>query len=347
MLTNYHSAIHDEPIEVFVGPEKIPFRVSPLLLAEQSDPLNAMVSNGMKESQEKVAYLPEEEPEIFQYFLDWGLFGAYRVLQTGVKGRGEYSVNDMCQVEELPPFKTAGAPGNLTHFYCKTCREYRCMPVEVMSRWWCNACQLASRSPGECPKCKNYRELDSTFITKCESDGCPGEAFDENKLKRSLTVTSRRQSFWQSLWQQFDLRDRYGVGPYTHAEVQDLIARAHHQVPKSWNFVAHAKVFVFAEKWLIKDLQELAVHLLHRDLTPCYQVGLCDPQNVIDLITYIYENGEQDPGCNDVSPLKELALEYVTINAIHLLRCEEFCDLLSEGGEFAVELAKIQAKHLF
>jgi hypothetical protein len=100
MLINCCSILHDEPIKVVVGPEKIPFRVSPLLLAEQSDPLNAMVSNGMKESQEKVSYLPEEEPEVFQYFLDWGLSGAYRVLQTGVKGRGEYSVNDMCQVEE-------------------------------------------------------------------------------------------------------------------------------------------------------------------------------------------------------------------------------------------------------
>ena len=334
---------HDDPITILVGPQKARFQVPPQLLAQHSEPLNKMVSNGMKESREGLAYLPDEDPQTFQHFLDWGQSGTYRVPQTDVDRRAEYSINEINRMENLPSCVEDGPIGNLTRFYCKTCKKYRCMPANVMIRWVCKACQSASHDPGRCSKCKRrQREPDKTFLTICE-DGCPGEPLHIADSKWAVTDATHRDLFWQH----FDGRDRYGVGPYTHSEVQESVDKILPKVRKSFNFVAHAKVYVFAEKWLIKDLQEMAVHLLHRDLHPWYEILVCDTQNVIDLIRYIYENGQQKMGSEEVSPLKEVALEYIAINTHHLLRREEFCDLLSEGGEFAVELAKMQAKHLF
>ena len=116
---------------------------------------------------------------------------------------------------------------------------------------------------------------------------------------------------------------------------------------KSLNFVAHAKVFVFAEKWEIAELQKLAVHLLHRDLTPCSPIDFYAVENLLDLVRYIYNHNDQEMGSEEVSPVKEVALEYMAINSIKLLQYESFCKLLHFVDEFAIEFAKVLAKHIF
>ena len=50
---------------------------------------------------------------------------------------------------------------------------------------------------------------------------------------------------------------------------------------------------------------------------------------------------------NNVSPVRTLALEHAVAECNFLLKCEEFCDVLLEEGEFGVHFAKMLTKQLF
>ena len=332
----------DRFIEVFVGPEEVIFDVLPRQLVLHSKLLTDEVSSCMETLEERVAFLREEDPEVFKQFLDWGQCGVYRVAKTDGRGRAEHSMNETSR-RDVPSREIGGEPTNLTRFYCTICKEYRCMPANVMIRWWCNACQLASYEPGNCSKCNSWLKKEQTFSTICESNGCRGEPL----LKSDSRWAVVDGAHWHLFRQQFDSRTRYGVGPYTHSEIREIIDKKAPEVRKSFNFVAHAKVFVFAEKWEIAELQKLAVHLLHRDLTPCSPIDFYAVENLLDLVRYIYNHNDQEMGSEEVSPVKEVALEYMAINSIKLLQYESFCKLLHFVDEFAIEFAKVLAKHIF
>lgn len=50
---------------------------------------------------------------------------------------------------------------------------------------------------------------------------------------------------------------------------------------------------------------------------------------------------------DSVSALQELLIEYAVTFANEMLQCKQFCELLSQGGDLPVDLAKMQAKYLF
>ena len=147
MLTIGYSKFDDDFITVFVGPQKTRFLLPSWLLAERAKPLYEIVSNGMRARQERIAYLPFIDPEVFQHFHDWVISNVYWVPQTDIHGRAEYSTNEKSRTENVPSREIGGEPTNLTRFYCTVCKKSRCMPANVMIRWWCNACQLASYEP--------------------------------------------------------------------------------------------------------------------------------------------------------------------------------------------------------
>ena len=76
----------------------------------KSEPLHALVSNGMHESQNKIVMLPDEDAETFGYVTEWASTGVYRA-----------SVKDLSGIAK--DFADWEA-GNLTLFMCKCCGTY-------------------------------------------------------------------------------------------------------------------------------------------------------------------------------------------------------------------------------
>lgn len=86
-----------------------------------------MVTNGMWETQGKVARLPEEDPQTFQSFLDWALSGIYRT-------------REMARDERDDNWGKRSETGNLTYFLCEGCRKSGCFKTDVRTIIQCPAC---------------------------------------------------------------------------------------------------------------------------------------------------------------------------------------------------------------
>ena len=77
-----------------------------------------------------------------------------------------------------------------------------------------------------------------------------------------------------------------------------------------------------------------------------YSVEKVGSSGLMGMIEYAYHNSGDVNESNSVDDLKHLALRHAAVNSDKLLTCKGFCNLLREGGEFAVDFAKIQSKYL-
>jgi hypothetical protein len=162
-----------------------------------------------------------------------------------------------------------------------------------------------------------------------------------------------RQEFWVD-GEGLKIRDRLKssgasvnapVGAHNHKAVQTFVESSLTKVPIIGNLLAHAKVHVFAEKYLVKEFGQMACHLLHREMLE-YSVDKFGSGGIVGILEYAYQNSGDVSGSNTVDSLKHLALRYAAAHSDKLLTCRAFCSLLRDGGEFAVDYAKMQSKYL-
>lgn len=98
-------------------------------------------------------------------------------------------------------------------------------------------------------------------------------------------------------------------------------------------FIAHAELYVFAEKYGISVLKQTTLHKLHKTLA-IYTINATDISAIIELIRFtFYEDNTLDQS-NHVDDLRELVLAYVTSEITIIGKCEQFLVLMEEGGAF-------------
>lgn len=98
----------------------------------------------------------------------------------------------------------------------------------------------------------------------------------------------------------------------------------------------HAKLCVFATRYLVLSLQTQCLISLHRDLES-FKLSTETASQILDLLEYTYENtGKQEPGgkCR----LRDLVIYYVACKSQILADNERFERLLDENGEMGSDL---------
>ncbi len=96
-------------------------------------------------------------------------------------------------------------------------------------------------------------------------------------------------------------------------------------------FLAHARLYVFANNYLICDLKMLALENLHETLKNFHSFSHCT-QDIISLIHYVYENTKiLDDG--EIEPMRAILAEYVSFEMDILMKDSAFNDLVT-GDEF-------------
>lgn len=95
----------------------------------------------------------------------------------------------------------------------------------------------------------------------------------------------------------------------------------------------HAKLYVFADEWMMTPLKKLCLHKLHRDL-----ISLDLAENIteiIHLLEYTYEHTVLDFGdwSGVGKDLRALVMAYAVWKAKELVTFEEFKAFLKRGGE--------------
>lgn len=98
-------------------------------------------------------------------------------------------------------------------------------------------------------------------------------------------------------------------------------------------FMAHAELYVFAEKYGIKILKQTTLHKLHKTLA-IYTINSGNIRAIVELIRYTFSEENTLDQENHVDDLRELVFAYVESQLKVIGKCEQFLALLEEGGPF-------------
>jgi len=107
----------------------------------------------------------------------------------------------------------------------------------------------------------------------------------------------------------------------------------------------HAKLLVFADKFLLQPLKDLCTHKLHRDLIE-YDVKVSGVAEIADLFRYVYDNTYNELEITDGSELRKLVMVFAVCKAKMLVEDCDFADLIQSGGEVARDFTRTLVKRL-
>lgn len=109
--------------------------------------------------------------------------------------------------------------------------------------------------------------------------------------------------------------------------------------------LCHAKLYVFAEKYDISDLSQLALHKLNRNLL-LFTIFTSRVNDILTLVRFTYSNDSTPTYEHKVDRLRRLVVWYVAENRDQIADRKEFLELMSEGGEFVTDLWKVMRQGL-
>jgi hypothetical protein len=143
---------------------------------------------------------------------------------------------------------------------------------------------------------------------------------------------------------------RYDVGTIKHKDFwKDLKHRR--PVVRIWGILLpHAKLWVFADRYLINDLKALCLHMLHRELL-FFKINAGSAFQIFELLSYVYnpentrqsdEDASEDGNEVYVNELRDLVISYAACIINELRDFKEYRETLRNGGDLAAELGSLR-----
>ncbi|KAF1958763.1 hypothetical protein CC80DRAFT_524204 [Byssothecium circinans] len=109
--------------------------------------------------------------------------------------------------------------------------------------------------------------------------------------------------------------------------------------------LGHARLYTFADMYLIEPLKSLALHKIHQTLLnfKLYHARIGD---IVELVRYAYDRDtyEKKDGGND--ELRKLVVDYMACEVDIVGKSKEFEALMEEGGKFVVDFWKVTRVYL-
>lgn len=102
------------------------------------------------------------------------------------------------------------------------------------------------------------------------------------------------------------------------------------------DFLAHAKIYIFATRYLVDSLREQCLKSLHRDLCE-FTLNARNMSHFLDLLQYTFEHtGRQEP--DGISSLRRVVIDYTSCKAKYLVKSARFRQILDTFGEIGSDL---------
>lgn len=275
------------------------FVVHKVLVARNSFPLKAMMENGMLESQQGRAPLQDTDNKTFGRFVEWIHTGDYNPAPPAEPDGGDSKDGETSDIETGEGSTEVGIDigppaSTLSDFE----DEKDDTVINSPSPW----SAFASRTGGK--KIKKYKK----------------------KQFRSFGFDS----------DQPDSPPTHSELPSTTSDVLTTPAISTNSIFVSngnWKldylplFLSHARLYVFANAYLINDLAKLAARRLDESLS---QFHFCAPYatNFAELIQYVFDHTEDD----DEEVLRKVVTVFAANNVEQLKGSDEFRALLKSGG---------------
>jgi hypothetical protein len=287
------------------------------ILARLSPALAALVGNGMCETHSRTATLTETEPSTLK------LFGVYAYT-------GQYKLRrDLFRAAWAKSAERADDPTARQAKWCTACGAAY-TETQNRPKWGLGSC-----SRGYCfwyrtfPGCVTLRYC--TFcrqeIGEGEKGALEGPACCEDAMMDSLQLGG------------FPKR-KYAVN------VSPLDVKCGLKAEEDWNehrLIEHAKLYAFAQQWMVEPLMKLCLRNLHTDLL-LLRLTAEGVDEVIELLEYTYTTTEGSKGGGSKnegtgSELRNLVAGYVCWKEDELVRQVEVQAVLREHEEFFADFS--------
>jgi hypothetical protein len=283
------------------------------VLARLSPALAALVSNGMRETHSLKVVFPEFEPSTLAAFSVYAYTGRY----TLRRGSHAASSSETRHIDDSHSVVTGLAR------WCTACgaayAETRNRP-----KWGLGSC-----SEGYCfshrtfPVCLSLR-----YCTFCRREA-------EADCERSIAGTTCCEAAMLAALPTGNFpRRRYAVESHTDCGVQ--IAGEH-------SLLEHAKLYTFAQQWMVEPLMKLCLQNLHKDLL-LLRLTAEGVDEVVELLKYTYATMEGSAGdlldkSGIDSDLRDLIVAYACWKEDDLVDSPKVQELMKEHRQFFADFS--------
>lgn len=160
MALDYHAVLGTDLFTFLLGPQEKPLRIHEGLVKQLSQPLYAMMTNGMKESVDRKAKLDDVDPQTFAFFAEYAYSGAYRLTPSGEQS-GDLDGSAQASQKYNPEYcKKCGSN------YSVSCRPESCVSTGAAysqcPSQYCTYCGAYGRD-ARCRSCLELRTTGESF----------------------------------------------------------------------------------------------------------------------------------------------------------------------------------------
>ncbi|KAF2823531.1 hypothetical protein CC86DRAFT_409437 [Ophiobolus disseminans] len=151
-----------------------------------------------------------------------------------------------------------------------------------------------------------------------------------------VTLRARFQNCLYSTDEAPDLALQEGYEPRTNLDMDQDFTPV---------FLAHARLYTFADMRLVYPLKALALDKLYKTLV-AFQLYTERMGDVVKLARYAYENGPDRSEAGEPNELRKLVVEYIACEVDTVGKNREFRALIEEGGKFVGDFWTIVSRYV-
>lgn len=140
------------------------------------------------------------------------------------------------------------------------------------------------------------------------------------------------------------LERMYPVGPISHKDMRDQLSLQTPEDLTTDRVTCHARLYIFAQQFMIDGLKQLCLHKLYRDLLHL-KLNEATVSEVVELITYAYDNTSGDTQIDDNQiedgigkNLRDLVVAYAVWKADELTQYKSFKSMVGHGGDHVTDI---------
>ncbi|KAK4445485.1 hypothetical protein QBC34DRAFT_384284 [Podospora aff. communis PSN243] len=293
---SYEDIATSKPFLFTIGPNRREFTLPSILVAAQSPVLDRLVNGEFNEAQCRESRLEDIEEETFIRFIEYAYTGSYGDADNQLKAVvGAYPT----------PSK----------------------PVSMRDPWSSSLAALADSPAEEAPLAveDDHWGFAVARSSKKVKKGKKGESSNALSIVATPQIPANPAMF-QPLGKTFDNE----VCSLKVTGASPVIA--HRPGNSAANpFVAHARVFVFADYWGITSLRNLSLQALAAELKAATPENVGVRDKIVELVEYCFE---------DVRPeeLVKLAVRYAAFRLPHLWSSNKFQGIFADNKDLSMGL---------
>ncbi|KAF2270883.1 hypothetical protein CC78DRAFT_573242 [Lojkania enalia] len=305
MTSSFEEILRSDIFTFYVGKGKTNILVHAAALAATSEPMKILIHGPMSEAETRSAELPDVYVDDFIRFCEYAYHGDYTPPSWTIDEKllveegwiSTYSLATLEVKPQEPPKKSAFYNGEKA-------------PADGIENWGFSAAFGGSSSTLKKKKRLNKSDLEFAPITAQSP---------RVKLRNEI----RSQNY---------LVD----GDPKEAILARFVPQGNTSANQNFTgvFLAHARLYSFANMYLVEPLKALALHKLQKTLNE-FNIFNRRVGDIIELIRYTYSSDHTPDRKEDgtIDPLRKLVVEYTVYEIDKIGKSREFVELVEEGGE--------------